>query len=187
MDLRVSAATCMFPGHAVSDKRGYGLSRPCANFFLSRGLWISVSSGQPSTATFAYDVATAVCPQAPVLASSNGDRVSTRRTFSSHRRGSSSSCHWCTAREPDAWLRSRVGLAPEPEFHPPPHFQQREQFAPTMAQRPPQKRCVTLFRYCAVLAVLTPTTSRSQSCSCDCPQRDNLIPRARGPRNPNFG
>jgi hypothetical protein len=36
---------------------------------------------------------------------------------------------------------SRVELAPETKFHPPPHFQQRKWFAATLAQHPPQKWC----------------------------------------------
>ncbi|KAH9028921.1 hypothetical protein EDB84DRAFT_1579259 [Lactarius hengduanensis] len=42
-------------------------------------------------------------------------------------------------REPGEWVGSRVELAPGPEFDPPPHFQQRKQFATTVAKHPPQK------------------------------------------------
>ena len=129
--------------------------------------------------TFVYDATTVLCP--PIRTTDNGLCAPTR-AFSFQQRSTSG-----RLREPDAWIGLGVELAPEPKFHPPPHFQQRKRFATTMAQRPPQKWCATL-DLAAVSPVSNKVTSytRSQSCTRDNPQRDNLISRACRSRDPNF-
>jgi hypothetical protein len=88
-----------------------------------------------------HDVANPLCPQ--VLVSVGNNSLCVHIGDILFRRWSTPASRFpCTLREPNAWVGLGVEHAPEPKFHPPPHFQQCERFATTLAQCSAQKWCV---------------------------------------------